>query len=71
MKPGTRQDVDAPKPDTPEAAARCAAFWLVEVDNKSFMAAEAVEESERVITLAEESEIKLEAVKEFCKQYNR
>lgn len=71
VKPGTRQDVDAPKPDTPEAAARCAAFWLVEVDNKSFMAAEAVEESERVITLAEESEIKLEAVKEFCKQYNR
>lgn len=70
VNPGTCENFDVSNPDTPEAAARSAAFWLVEADNKSFLAAEAVEEAERVNAMVEESEIMLEAVKGFCKQYN-
>lgn len=70
MNPGACENFDVSNPDTPEAAAGNAAFWLVEANNKSFLAAEAVEEAERVDAMVEESENMLKALKGFCKQYN-
>lgn len=70
VNPVTCENLDVSNPDTPDGAARSAAFWLVQADNKSFLAAEAVEEAERVNAMAEESETMLEALKGFCKQYN-
>ncbi|WOG89390.1 hypothetical protein DCAR_0208628 [Daucus carota subsp. sativus] len=65
VNPGTCKNFDVSNPDTPEAAARIAAFWLVEADNQACLTAQAVEEAERISTMAEESEIMFEAVKEF------
>ncbi|KAK1375915.1 MYB transcription factor [Heracleum sosnowskyi] len=70
VNPGTCENFDVSNPDTPGAAARSAAFWLVEAENKSILAAEAVEEAERVDVMLEECETTLKALKGFCKQYN-
>ncbi|XP_074327285.1 telomere repeat-binding factor 4-like [Apium graveolens] len=70
MNPGTRENFDGSNLDTLEAATKSAAFWLVQADYKSFLAAEAVEEEERVNTMVEESENILNALKGFFNKYN-
>lgn len=70
VNPRTCENFDVLNPETPEGAARSAAFWLVEAENKSILAAEGVEEVERISAMFEESKIMLKASKRFFKKYN-
>ncbi|PSR96183.1 Telomere repeat-binding factor like [Actinidia chinensis var. chinensis] len=57
--------------ETVEAAAKNAAYQIAEAENKSFVAAEAMKEAERVARMAEDSESLLQLVKEIYEQCSR
>ncbi|GFZ11729.1 homeodomain-like/winged-helix DNA-binding family protein [Actinidia rufa] len=57
--------------ETVEAAAKNAAYQIAEAENKSFVAAEAMKEAERVARMAEDSESLLQLVEEIYEQYSR
>ncbi|OMP08312.1 hypothetical protein CCACVL1_01127 [Corchorus capsularis] len=57
--------------ETVEDAASTAAYKVADAENKSFLAAEAVKESERVSKMAEDTESMLEFVKEIYEQCSR
>ncbi|XP_039004502.1 telomere repeat-binding factor 4-like [Hibiscus syriacus] len=57
--------------ETVEAAAITAAYKVVEAENKSFLAAEAMKEAERVSKMAEDTDSMLQLVKEIYEQCSR
>ncbi|CAK9171892.1 unnamed protein product [Ilex paraguariensis] len=57
--------------ETVEDAAMTAAYKIAEAENKSFVAAEAVKEAERVSRMAEDTEAVLQIVKEIYEQCSR
>lgn len=54
--------------ETMEEAAITAAYKVAEAENKSFLAAEAVKEAERVSKMAEDTDSMLQLVKEIYEQ---
>ncbi|KAE8688643.1 Telomere repeat-binding factor 4 [Hibiscus syriacus] len=67
-----RQNVGAVSSgETVEEAAITAAYKVVEAENKSFLAAEAVKEAERVSKMAEDTDSMLQLVKEIYEQCSR
>lgn len=56
--------------DTIEEAAVAAAYRIAEAENKSFVAAEAVKEAERVSRMAEDSNVLLQLAKEIFEKCN-
>ncbi|GFS43405.1 hypothetical protein Acr_00g0084990 [Actinidia rufa] len=52
--------------DTIEAAAVAAAYKVADAENKSFVAAEAVKEADRVSRMAEDADSLLQLAKELC-----
>ncbi|GLT55981.1 hypothetical protein SLA2020_290580 [Shorea laevis] len=54
--------------ETVEEAATTAAYRVAEAENKSFLAAEAVKEAERISRIAEDTESMLQLVKEIYEQ---
>ncbi|XP_047310079.1 telomere repeat-binding factor 4-like [Impatiens glandulifera] len=78
MVPPRQKDVRAARlvqnmsaEETMEEAALSAAYMIVESENKSFVAAEAVREAERVAKLNEDSESLLQLVKEIYEKCSR
>ncbi|KAK6268225.1 hypothetical protein QUC31_012385 [Theobroma cacao] len=57
--------------ETMEEAAITAAYKVAEAENKSFLAAEAVKEAERVSKMAEDTDSMLQLVKEIYEQCSR
>ncbi|KAL6972692.1 hypothetical protein U1Q18_026864 [Sarracenia purpurea var. burkii] len=57
--------------ETLEEATMSAAYKIAEAENKSFVAAEAVKEAERVSRMAEDTESLLQLVKEIYEQCSR
>ncbi|RVW43871.1 Telomere repeat-binding factor 5 [Vitis vinifera] len=57
--------------ETVEEAAVAAAYKVAEAENKSFVAAEAVKEAERVAKMAEESEAMLQFTLEILEKCSR
>ncbi|XVF74374.1 hypothetical protein PTKIN_Ptkin13bG0105400 [Pterospermum kingtungense] len=57
--------------ETVEEAAITAAYKVAEAENKSFLAAEAVKEAERVSKMAEDTDSMLQLVKEIYEQCSR
>ncbi|GKV09951.1 hypothetical protein SLEP1_g21387 [Rubroshorea leprosula] len=57
--------------ETVEEAANAAAYRVAEAENKSFLAAEAVKEAERISKMAEDTESMLQLVKEIFEQCSR
>ncbi|XP_022715181.1 telomere repeat-binding factor 4-like [Durio zibethinus] len=57
--------------ETVEEAALTAAYKVAEAENKSFLAAEAVKEAERVSKMAEDTDSMLQLVKEIYEQCSR
>ncbi|XP_028763143.1 telomere repeat-binding factor 4 [Neltuma alba] len=60
-----------PSYETAKDAADTAAYRLAEAENKSFLAAEAVKEAERLAKFAEEADAVLQLVKEIYEQCSR
>lgn len=56
--------------ETVEEAAVAAAYKIAEAENKSFVAAEAVKESERVSQMFEDTNSVLQLAEEFLKKCN-
>lgn len=56
--------------ETVEEASITAAYRIAEAENKSFLAAEAVKEAERVSKMAEDTDAMLQLVKEIYEQCN-
>ncbi|KAL5755658.1 hypothetical protein ACOSP7_020056 [Xanthoceras sorbifolium] len=57
--------------ETVEEAAITAAYRIAEAENKSFLAAEAFKEAERVSKMAEDTEAILQLVEDICEQCSR
>lgn len=53
-----------------QEAATTAAYKVAEAENKSFLAAEAVKEAERVLRMAEDTDAMLQLVNEIYEQCN-
>lgn len=58
----------APVDETLEEAAASAAYKIADAENKSFVAAEAVKEAERVTKMAEDVDLLLQLVDEIYDQ---
>lgn len=54
--------------ETVEEASITAAYRIAEAENKSFLAAEAVKEAERVSKMAEDTDVMLQLVKDIYEQ---
>ncbi|GMI94894.1 hypothetical protein like AT1G72740 [Hibiscus trionum] len=65
MRPKQLQNTDHITCDAVEEASVTAAYLIVEAENKSFLAAEAVKEAERVSKMAEDTESFLQLAKEI------
>lgn len=54
-----------PSGETVEDAAKAAAYKVADAENKSFLAAEAVKEAERIAKMAEDTDSMLQIIKEM------
>lgn len=68
VRPRQSQNSGLLSSKTVEEAAKAAAYNVAEAENKSFLAAEAVKEAERVSKLAEDTDSTLQLVKEIYEQ---
>lgn len=71
LRPRQSQSIDyVASIETVEEAAVAAAYKIAEAENKSFVAAEAVKEAERVAKMAEETEVMLQLALEIFEKCN-
>ncbi|KAJ9179363.1 hypothetical protein P3X46_011160 [Hevea brasiliensis] len=71
VRPRQSQNSGLVSGETVEEAAIAAAYKVAEAENKSFLAAEAVKEAERVSKMAEDTDSMLQLVKEIYEQCSR
>ncbi|XP_004146812.1 telomere repeat-binding factor 4 [Cucumis sativus] len=60
-----------PSAETVEDAAKAAAYKVADAENKSFLAAEAVKEAERIAKMAEDTDSMLQIIKEMYEKCSR
>lgn len=71
IQPRQLQSIDhSTTGDTVEEAAEAAANKIAEAENKSFVAAEAVKEAERITKMAEETDSMLQLAKDIFEKCN-
>lgn len=70
IRPRQSQTTTSYLGDTVEEAAVAAAYKVAEAENKSFVAAEAVKEAERVAKMAEDADSYLQLAKEIFEKCN-
>ncbi|XP_015576140.1 telomere repeat-binding factor 4 [Ricinus communis] len=71
VRPRQSQNSGLTSGETVEEAAIAAAYKVAEAENKSFLAAEAVKEAERVSKMAEDTDSMLQLVKDIYEQCSR